>query len=206
MQQHQQSAREQSMVEQRSGLGIHRRGVGAGSSMTGLAEAYGGSGGEARPGGSGGLSAATKARLDTQANLQEGLTDELVGLAASLKTNTLAMEGKLRQRDQLLEGAEGLLDMSVTRTRASAAKAAAIHRRGSLNFCLQLLIMLAIGGIFAGMYVFIRVTRLAGYSAVPRAAPLPSPSLPPIAPVTPGAVALAAGEEAPLLYERHYEF
>ena len=43
---------------------------------------------------------------------QEDLTDELAGLASRLKSNTQAMEGRLRERDQLLDTTAAALDTS----------------------------------------------------------------------------------------------
>ena len=45
--------------------------------------------------------------------MQEDLTDELAGLAARLKSNTLAMEGRLKEREELLDGTETALDKSL---------------------------------------------------------------------------------------------
>eukprot|EP00887_Chlorella_sp_A99_P001492 scaffold8.g1492.t1 len=142
---------------------------------------------------------AANARLRTQAHLQEGLTEELAGLAASLKSNTLAMEGKLRERGQLLEGAEAALDTSVAHTKASAGKATEIHRRSRLNLCMTCLIMMVIGLTFAGMYIFIRVTRFAGYKRLPVPA---GTTMPPPVPVPPGVEEQLAES---LTYERHYD-
>ncbi len=41
--------------------------------------------------------------------LQEDLTEELAGLAAQLKSSTQAIEGKLKERGQLLDGTEAAL-------------------------------------------------------------------------------------------------
>ncbi|KAI3435499.1 hypothetical protein D9Q98_001565 [Chlorella vulgaris] len=116
-------------------------------------------------------------RLQTQQQLHEDLTEELAGLAAQLKSSTQAIEGKLKERGQLLDGTEAALDTSLQKTRESKDKAAAVHKRGRANFCLTCLVMLIIGLLFAGMYLFIKMTRLAGYRA---AAPMQPPAaLPP---------------------------
>lgn len=44
---------------------------------------------------------------------QEDLTDELAGMAAQLKSSTLAIEGRLRERGQLLDSTEAALDGSL---------------------------------------------------------------------------------------------
>ena len=60
---------------------------------------------------------------------QESLTDDLADMAAALKSRTLAVEGKVRERGELLEGTEAALDKSLHDTRRSAAQATQIHKR-----------------------------------------------------------------------------
>jgi hypothetical protein len=61
--------------------------------------------------------------------MQDALTEELAGMAASLKSSTLAVEGKLRERGQLLDTTETALDHSLHHTRRSAAEAKNIHSK-----------------------------------------------------------------------------
>jgi len=111
------------------------------------------------------LSNSAKARLASDSKAHEMLTDDLVGLASALKNNTLAMESKVRERGELVAGAEFALDRSVAGTKEAAARATAAHRRGRLNFCFTCLIMLIIGTGFAAMYIFIRITSFTGYKS-----------------------------------------
>lgn len=111
------------------------------------------------------LSAAAKSKLNTQGRVQEALTDELADLAAAMKTNTLAMEAKVKERGTLLDGTEAALDKSLTQTKAASAKATVAHRRGRRNFCFTFLVLFIIGTLFVGMYVFIRITSITGYRA-----------------------------------------
>ncbi|KAL6775752.1 hypothetical protein ACKKBG_A18355 [Auxenochlorella protothecoides x Auxenochlorella symbiontica] len=104
--------------------------------------------------------------LDSQAQLQDALTDELAVLAASLKSNTLAMEGRVRERGSLLDATETALDRSLVGVKASNLAATAIHRKRRMGFCLTLLALLGIVSAFVGMYLFIKLTSLAGYRAV----------------------------------------
>lgn len=86
------------------------------------------------------------------------------------------MEAKVKTRGQLLDGTEAALEKSVENTKAAATKASAIHRRGRLNFCFTLLVMLLIGVGFVAMYVFIRITSFTGYRhqrGKPRVAAVP---------------------------------
>ena len=121
------------------------------------------------------LSAATQARIQAQGKTQENLTDELVDLAAGLKLNTLAMEAKVKERGTLLDSTEDALDRSATETKNAANKATQIHRRGRVNFCFTILVLLIIGVGFAGMYIFIRITSFTGYKAS-KATKLPPPA------------------------------
>ncbi|GAB4820509.1 hypothetical protein N2152v2_007555 [Parachlorella kessleri] len=125
-------------------------------------------------------SAAVQSRLQTQTNLQEALTDELADMASSLKSSTLAVEGKLRERGQLLGATENALDHSLHHTRKSAVEAKRIHSKGRVNFCLTLLVMLMVGLTFAGTFLFIKFTSFAGYRAA-RPAPAAPLAAAPIA-------------------------
>lgn len=141
-------------------------------------------------------------RLQTQQQLHEDLTDELAGMAAQLKSSTLAIEGRLRERGQLLDSTEAALDGSLRRTRESKERAAQIHRRGRANFCLTCLVMLVVGLTFAAMYVFIKVTRFAGYRSAPLHVPTPTP---PVLAAAYGAGSEPVLPDGPGEYERHYE-
>lgn len=119
---------------------------------------------------------AAKARLKAQEAAQEVLTDELVELAAAMKSNTLTMESKVKERGELLESTETALDKSLTHTKAAAARATAAHKRGRLNFCLTCLVILIISVGFVGMYLFIRITSFTGYKAAKITAHSPPPT------------------------------
>jgi Membrane fusion protein Use1 len=132
------------------------------------------------------LSDTAKRKLNNQGRVQETLTDELADLAAAMKTNTLAMEAKVKERGTLLDGTEAALDKSATETKTAAARATVAHRRGRRNFCFTFLVLFIIGTVFVGMYLFIRITSITGYRAAkvvaapPRViteAPPPPPSL-----------------------------
>ncbi len=125
------------------------------------------------------MSDAAKSKLNNQGRVQEALTDELADLAAAMKTNTLAMEAKVKERGTLLDGTEAALDKSAAETKTAAAKATVAHRRGRRNFCFTFLVLFIIGTVFVGMYVFIRITSITGYkAAVKVTGTLPPPSPP----------------------------
>eukprot|EP00890_Picochlorum_soloecismus_P000007 jgi/Picsp_1/1006/NSC_04490-R1_cation exchanger-like protein len=114
------------------------------------------------------ISEAAKARLQSQAQVQESLTDELADMAAALKMNTKAVESKVQEREQLLETTEKALDTSLQGTKSSVASVVAARRSSRMNLCFTLMILLLIGVGFAAMYIFIRVTSFTGYRAQTR--------------------------------------
>lgn len=63
---------------------------------------------------------------------QDMLTDELVGMAAGMKSNTLAMEGQLRQRATLLDDTEEAMEHSLQQARKGKQRAKEIHSRWAL--------------------------------------------------------------------------
>lgn len=111
------------------------------------------------------LSEAAKARLKSHEQIQEGLADDLAHMAAALKENTKVLESKLRERGNLLENTEKELDKSLQGTKASVAGVMAARKSTRVNFCYTLMIFLMLSCGFAGMYIFIRMTRMAGYKA-----------------------------------------
>lgn len=60
--------------------------------------------------------------------------DELVGMAAGMKSNTLAMEGQLRQRATLLDDTEVAMEHSLQQARKNKQRAKEIHGRRALQF------------------------------------------------------------------------
>lgn len=128
------------------------------------------------------LSKTAQAWVGAQGRAQEALTDELVGLAAAMKSNTLAMEAKVKERGALLDTTEAALDKSAGETRTAATRAGASLRRGRRGFCFACLVMFIIAVGFVGMYVFIRITSITGYKAARPKAPAPPPPPPPLDP------------------------
>jgi hypothetical protein len=61
--------------------------------------------------------------------LQEHLTDELVAMAASLKTNTKAFESKLKERGALMDDTDFAIDKSLDHARKSVARSKTIYQR-----------------------------------------------------------------------------
>lgn len=66
--------------------------------------------------------------------LQETLTDELVGMAAAMRSSTAALEGRLAERGALLEDADDALQRSLDSTRRSRTRARRIVTRYGSGF------------------------------------------------------------------------
>jgi len=64
-----------------------------------------------------------------RARPQDTLTEEMVGLAAGLRANAAAMEGAVRERGRLLDGAEALLDGNLDATKRSVRESKAVRTR-----------------------------------------------------------------------------
>ncbi len=64
---------------------------------------------------------------------QEALTDEMVGMAATLKSSTMALTGRLRERDALLDETDDALQRSLDSARRSRARARQIYKRCPLG-------------------------------------------------------------------------
>lgn len=111
------------------------------------------------------LSRGVASRLEQQSGLQDMLTDELVGMAGSLKQGALSLQEAVARRGAVVEAADAAMEASVAAAKDSAARSRQTLRRGRGSFCLTCLILLAVGCILAGMMVYIRVTSLMGYRA-----------------------------------------
>lgn len=67
--------------------------------------------------------------LDTHAQLQEGLTDELVGLASQLKERTKAVESAVHKRNNLIDSVDDAVTLSAASAAESSKKAKIQHSR-----------------------------------------------------------------------------
>lgn len=109
------------------------------------------------------LEGAARGRIERQRNMQDTLTEELVGLAAGLKRNAAAMQTAVADRGRLLEDADLALERNLEGAKQSAKQSKVIYRKGSRSFWFILLVLFFASGVFVGMYMFIKVTSMAGY-------------------------------------------
>lgn len=101
--------------------------------------------------------------LQTNQDLQDYATDEMVGMAATLKGSTLAMEAQLRKRGKLLDDTDDALEHSLTQARTAKTKAKEIHGRQRIGFCKTCMALLLVACVFVAMYMYIRVTYIIGF-------------------------------------------
>ena len=74
-----------------------------------------------------GLAPRTAEEVATQRELQETLTDDLVGLARQLRANAEASGTAVAEREKLLRAAEGKLDGAVEGAKRSVAEVKAVY-------------------------------------------------------------------------------
>lgn len=134
----------------------------------------------------------TEREVQRHRNLQEGITDDLVELAARLKENTRQLETSVAERGSLLDIAEDNLvksslglDQSMKQQKQVKKRCGdrafgepiaplllqpctVIARRSWIGLCARLSLILFVALTFVGVLVFIRLTSMAGYKARPR--------------------------------------
>ncbi|KAK9792687.1 hypothetical protein WJX73_000712 [Symbiochloris irregularis] len=116
------------------------------------------------------LGEAAIGRVERQRDVQEALTEDLVGLAAGLKRNVKAMQAAVHDRGRLLEQADTALETNLAGAKQSSKQSNAVYKTNKRSFWFSLLVLLAVGLVFVGMYMFIKVTSMVGYTGkrVPR--------------------------------------
>mmetsp|Transcript_2074 Transcript_2074/g.3289 ORF Transcript_2074/g.3289 Transcript_2074/m.3289 type:complete len:333 (+) Transcript_2074:104-1102(+) len=113
----------------------------------------------------GGLGGLARSHLDQQDALQEELTDELAGMAASLKASTYGLQDAVRARGALVDGTEVVLERNVDNVRKVAQDSAKQFTRSSHGFCFTCMVLLLVGAVFTVLAVYIKLTHLTGYRA-----------------------------------------
>ncbi|DBB03879.1 TPA: SNAP receptor use1 [Trebouxia sp. C0004] len=109
------------------------------------------------------LSQAAQAKLKMQGNLQENVSDDMVGLSSQLLANVRAMQGAVQTRESLLSEAETAQDASLVNADYAVKTSKNIKNRGKVGLCIKLAILIAVGCIVPAMYIFIRSTYFLGY-------------------------------------------
>lgn len=94
--------------------------------------------------------------LATQEKLQEGLTDELVALAASLKSNALEVDSAVQRQSRVLDDTETAVGKSLEGTKGANARAAEVFAEGWGASCQGLVLTLLVLAIFTAVFLFMR--------------------------------------------------
>ncbi|KAL3154435.1 SNAP receptor use1 [Trebouxia sp. C0010 RCD-2024] len=111
------------------------------------------------------LSKAAQAKLQMHENLQDSVSDDMVGLSGRLLANVRAMQGAVESREGLLNQAEAAQDVSATNASYAVKTSKNIKNRGAVGLCVKLAILVAVGCTVPAMYIFIRSTYFLGYKA-----------------------------------------
>lgn len=111
------------------------------------------------------LTQAAQAKLKMHDNLQENVSDDMVGLSSRLLANVRAMQGAVQAREGLLNQAETAQDASIINADYAVKTSKNVKNRGTIGLCIKLAILIAVGCTVPAMYIFIRSTYFLGYKA-----------------------------------------
>ncbi|GAX80000.1 hypothetical protein CEUSTIGMA_g7440.t1 [Chlamydomonas eustigma] len=106
---------------------------------------------------------ATQKRLEHQEQLQDAITDDLVGMAAALKKSTLDMQAAVDRRGDLVNAAETNLVKSLDNAKEVVSKSKEQFKRGKGTCCLTCMVLLVVCIVLSAMIVYIKFTHLLGY-------------------------------------------
>ncbi|XP_031378664.1 vesicle transport protein USE1-like [Punica granatum] len=104
------------------------------------------------------LDATTQAHIEKHRNLQEDLTDEMVGLARQLKESSLLMNQSIENTEKILDSTERAVEHSLASTGRVNVRAGEIYSRSSKTSCFQWLLIFVMTMIFIMVVLLIRVT------------------------------------------------
>lgn len=104
------------------------------------------------------VDAATQALVQKHRELQEGLTDEMVVLAAQLKDSSMLMDVSLQDTEHVLDSTEAALEHSLASTNRVNLRAGRLYSQSWKTTCLTWLLLFLVCGLFLFMVFLIRVT------------------------------------------------
>ena len=110
------------------------------------------------------VTAGTRTAVERERALQDTLTDDLVGLAARLRSNAEGAAAAVARRGSLLDAAEATVENARGAAGRSVAEAKAVYATNRRGFWATCAAFLVVGGVFTATFVFIRATALFGYS------------------------------------------
>ncbi|XP_050215672.1 uncharacterized protein LOC126666839 [Mercurialis annua] len=104
------------------------------------------------------LDTPAKARIEKHRNLQENLTDEMVGLAQLLKESSLLMSQSLQNTEKILDSTEKAVEQSLAGTGHANVRALDIYSKSSKTTCFTWLVLFLMTCIFIMVVLLIHVT------------------------------------------------
>lgn len=96
--------------------------------------------------------------MERNRNLQDDLTDELVGLAGGIKKNSLLIQDALKDSHKTLDQSQVSMEHNVLNTKIASRQASKAFRNSFCTGCMSWLVILGVFGAFLGMVVLIRIT------------------------------------------------
>ena len=100
-----------------------------------------------------------QAALRRQRDLQEGLTDEMVDLAGSIRANATAMERSLRQSRRELDEAETNLEKNLRGVKSANERQTTLKKLNRSGMCWTWIVLVIVGFVFAWTCVRARHER-----------------------------------------------
>ena len=100
-----------------------------------------------------------QAALRRQRDLQEGLTDEMVDLAGSIRANAEAMERSLHQSRRELDQAETNLEKNLRGVKSANERQTKLKKLNRSGMCWTWIVLVIVGFVFAWTFVYVRITR-----------------------------------------------
>ncbi|XP_062169367.1 uncharacterized protein LOC133875225 isoform X3 [Alnus glutinosa] len=104
------------------------------------------------------LDAEAQAHIEKHRNLQEDLTDDMVGLAQQLKERSLMISQSLQNTEKILDSTEKAVEDSLAGTGRANVRAMKIYSESSRTTCFQWLVIFVMTCIFIMVVLLIRVT------------------------------------------------
>ncbi|XP_047334924.1 vesicle transport protein USE1 [Impatiens glandulifera] len=104
------------------------------------------------------LDDAARSHIEKHRNLQEDLTNEMVGLARQLKESSQVMSQSLKNTEKILDSTEKAVEHSLASTGSANSRAAEIYSKTSKTTCFTWLLIFAMTCIFIMIVLLIRVT------------------------------------------------
>lgn len=111
------------------------------------------------------LSRDAQRRLQTEEHLQEDLTDDMAGLAASLKRNVMAINSAVKDREGLLRDTEELMEHNQQAASWNVTVSKHVKRRNAVGLCMVIGVLMMVCGVSVAVYMQIKITSFLGYKA-----------------------------------------